>query len=140
MRKIRYLQSYLVFALPFVLLTMLWSHFQSEPTILQSGSGFTRVMWEIFSWNLMLWFVLLFVFLLSLIFYPAARESTLKRLANIKERDERESLITGRAARKTYLSTLSLLIFLFFISTLNVDIKRVPEAQAVNGKTGVVNI
>jgi hypothetical protein len=124
------LQTYLLCAFPFVLACMIWSQ-------LGGGSGFA---WEILSWNLITWFSLLFVFFILLISFPFAREATLKRIANLKERDERESFVTGKAARKTYISTLSLLFFMLFLSTFNFNIIRVPESRAVNGQRGIINI
>ena len=72
--------------------------------------------------------------------YPEAREKTLKRLANLKERDEREQYITGKASRTAYISTLSLLVFFLFFSIFSLNIHRLPESEAINGKTGTVAI
>jgi hypothetical protein len=46
----------------------------------------------------------------------AAQETTLRRIANIRDRDEREEFLTGQAARVSYLSTLAAGIFLLFLS------------------------
>jgi hypothetical protein len=56
--------------------------------------------------------------MVSLVIFPEFRERTLRRLANLQERDEREEYITGKAARASYVATLSLtLLFLFFSMT-----------------------
>ena len=71
---------------------------------------------------------------------PSARERTLRRLANLHDRDEREEIITGKASRVAYVSTLSLLIFLLFVSIFTVNITRLPEGQAVNGHQHTLSI
>lgn len=139
-KLIRWVQSYLIFALPFVLICMAWGTLHSEKEILTDPSFATKWAWEILSWNLMIWFATLIMFLVLLVAVPDAREKTLKRLANLKERDEREQLITGRASRTAYVSTLSLMIFLLFFSIFSLKIYRVPESEATNGKTGTAEI
>lgn len=142
-KLIRIMQSYLVCALPFVLFCMGWSSYKNDPQVPDSATAentFLKILWEILGWNLMIWFIVLILFLIMLVIVPEAREKTLKRLANIKERDEREQLITGKAARTAYISTLSLLIFLLFASVFSVNIYRAPESEKVNGKTGTAKI
>jgi hypothetical protein len=139
-RAVRFIQNYLIWALPFVLACMVWGTIHPEKDILINASLFTRATWEVLSWNLMLWFAILIVFLVLLVVLPEAREKTLRRLANLKERDEREQLITGRASRAAYISTLSLLVLLLFFSIFSLNIYRIPETEAINGKTGTVTI
>lgn len=131
-KLIRALQTYLLVAAPFVVACMLAGTIAPH---WRSGLA-----WELLSWNLMLWFLLLIVFLVLLVAIPAARERTLLRLANLRERDEREEFITGRAARATYMSTLSLMIFFLFFSVFTFDVKRKPPAQVVDGKEHVMSI
>src|SRR5262245_19232233 len=107
-KTMRILQNYLIYALPLVITCMIWSTFNQKS---KSNFFLVRGLWEILSWNLMAWFAILIVFLALLVIFPAVRERTLKRLANLKERDEREQYITGKASRSAYIATLSLLIF-----------------------------
>ncbi|MGE0763073.1 MAG: hypothetical protein AB7N80_07340 [Bdellovibrionales bacterium] len=139
-KAIRYLQNYLILALPFVVAIMVWGTLQPEEIVNQNPSWLVRGLWEVMAWNLMAWFALLIVFLICLVALPQAREKTLKRLARLKERDEREQYITGRAARATYLSTLSVLILFLFISIFKFDITKKPIAEMPEGKRGVVSI
>jgi hypothetical protein len=134
-KTIRIIQNYLIYALPFVIACMVWGSLSPKNT-----SFFVEALWQIMSWNLMLWFVVLIVFLGLLVIFPSAREKTLKRLANLKERDEREQYITGKASRSAYIATLSLLLFLFFFSIFSVRIARIPKSQAINGKTKSISI
>lgn len=139
-KVIRFTQNYLLYTLPFVIACMIWGTISPEKEILKNASFLTKALWETLSWNLMLWFAVLILFLILLVALPEAREKTLKRLANLKERDEREQHITGLAARTTYISTLSLLVCLLFFSIFSLNIHRVPEGEAINGKTGTVEI
>jgi len=136
----RYIQNYLLFGLPLVLICMGWGTYQTEREILTQSSFLVRALWELLSWNLIVWFLVLILFLILLVVSVKMREKTLTRLANLKERDEREEFITGKASRAAYISTLSLLIFLLFLSIFSVSIYRVPESQAINGKRGTVSI
>lgn len=137
---IRCIQNYLLYSLPLVLICMAWGTFHPESEILKGASLFTKALWEILSWNLMLWFAVLVLFLILLVIIPDVRERTLIRLANIKERDEREQYITGKASRTAFISTLSLLILLLFFSIFSLNIYKVPESKAINGKRGTVAI
>jgi MFS family permease len=139
-KPIRWIQNYLLYALPFVLICMAWGTIHPEKQILTDATFLTKATWEILSWNLMFWFAVLILFLFLLVVLPEAREKTLKRLANVKERDEREQFITGKASRAAYISTLSLMILLLFFSIFSLNIYRAPEKEAINGKTGTVAI
>lgn len=139
-KAIRYLQNYLVYSLPLVLVCMAWGTVSPEKEILKDASLSTKVLWELLSWNLLLWFGVLVAFLILLVALPEARDKTLSRLANLKERDEREQFITGKASRTAYVSTLSVLVLFLFFSIFSLNIHRVPESEAINGKTGTVAI
>jgi heme/copper-type cytochrome/quinol oxidase subunit 2 len=128
---IRFIQTYLVVAFPLVLLCM-----ARKPTPPVENN----FLWEILSWNLMLWFAVLVVFLVMLVILPAARERTLCRLANLKERDEREEYITGKAARASYIATLSMMILFLFFSIFSFSYYRLPENEATNGKRTTISV
>jgi len=100
------MQNYLLYGFPFVLALIVWSGVASSPH---------GILYELFSYNFMLWFVMFITYMILLVLIPSVRDKTLSRLANLKERDEREEYITGKAARESYIATLALtLLFLFF--------------------------
>jgi hypothetical protein len=68
------------------------------------------------------------------------RDQVIARLTFIRERDEREAVLTGKATRTTFLTSLAVLIFLFCLSCFQVSIYRVPPEKAVDGKTGIVSL
>ena len=129
----RWLQNYLIYALPFVLIAMAWSTYLEKQEGAVSGSGF---LWEIFSWNLIFWFVMLLFFVFLIVFHQETREVIVRRIANIRERDEREAQITGRASRAVFVSSLSVLMLLLFFSIFTVNITKYPASEAPMGKRG----
>jgi len=70
---------------------------------------------------MMAWLVAGIYFFLALTFNSHYRERTLVKLANIRERDEREERIVGHASRQTFLIMLAVLISLFALSTVRYD-------------------
>jgi hypothetical protein len=134
-RFFKILQTYLIWGLPAVLTIMAWGSFQDED---QVQNVMLHGVWAVLGWNIMLWFVALIVYLLLLVVVPRFREQTLTRLAQIRERDEREEYITGRAARKSYISTLSFLVFLFFLSAFTFSVKKELDPQGKH--TGTVSL
>lgn len=128
----RYIQNYLIYALPAVILTALWSQFGDG----QNATGALGVLWEICSWVLMIWFALLIVFLVTLLTYAPVREQTILRLARIQERDEREEQITGTAARSSFIVTMALLIFLIFISVFKIHLRHISPSDSTFSEEG----
>jgi hypothetical protein len=68
------------------------------------------------------------------------RDRVMAKLTFIRERDEREAILTGKATRTTFLTSLAILIFLFCLSCFQVSIYRVPKERAIDGKTGFVSL
>lgn len=95
---------------------------------------------DIFGIILMLWLILSVYLSIRLITSEALREKVLSKLTLIKESDEREERLTGKAMRATFLATIAILIILFFFSCLQFSLYKVDPQYAVNGKTGFVSI
>lgn len=133
-KVMKYIQVYLILGFPFVVTCMIWSTVNPQ-MVTMVGFSLKQLAWQVLSYNLMFWFCMLILFLISLIALPTVREKTLCSLANIKERDEREEYITGKAARSAYISSLGLLIFLLFFSIFSVNINYSPENPVGKQKT-----
>lgn len=133
------IQRYLVLGLPAVIAVITWSYFQSDIEIRRQGSFALTALWEVLSWGLIVWFGALLVFLVLLVFRKDTQESAIKRLAGISERDEREEIIMGLAARRSFVATTAFLIVLLFISCFTVSIARLPDGT-VDGKKGMLTI
>lgn len=68
------------------------------------------------------------------------RDLVLVKLTFMRERDEREALLTGKATRTTFMTSLAILVFLLSLSCFQVSIYQVPTERAVDGKTGMVSL
>ncbi|MDD5169184.1 MAG: hypothetical protein PHN75_10225 [Syntrophales bacterium] len=106
------------------------SHSVGYLKLLNNFSGFVFAFWLLCSLYLSI----------RLLFSETFRDKVLTKLTFIRERDEREAILTGKATRATFLSSLAILIFLFCLSTIHVSMYRVPPEKAVDGKTGFVSL
>lgn len=134
------IQKYLIFASPIVLATMIWGTYQSDREIRTTGSFAIKALWEVMSWSLIIWFLLLFIFMLLLAFRKETQESAIKYLAGMKERDEREEIIMGSAAKRSFTATVSFLVFLLFLSCLTLNIAKIPPDQVIDGKSSSLSL
>ena len=75
-RTARLLQNYLVFGLPFVLASIVWSSFVPSGHVESAVLG---TLWTILSFNLMFWFLALLAFLLLMVALRSVREMTRSR-------------------------------------------------------------
>ena len=87
-----------------------------------------------------LWMALALYLSVRLMVSGPFRDQVLAKLTFMRERDEREAILTGKAARTTFLTSLAILIFLFCLSCFQVSIYRLPPERAVDGKTGIVSL
>lgn len=131
-KLIRFIQNYLIVSLPFVIACMVWSTLLPEERFLPEAPLILKILWTLLSINLMGWFAVLILFLTLLVVAPNIREKTLWRLANLKERDEREQAITGKASRVTYISTLSLTLFFLFFSICSFKVTSLPKGHEMD--------
>ena len=71
-----------------------------------------------------IWTLISCLFSITMFFSKNNRETVLKKLSGIKERDEREVQVVGKALRVSYLTTMTILLFLLFISLFYVQTSR----------------
>jgi hypothetical protein len=83
--------------------------------VVLSNTPYKIVVAQIFIWTLTSWFLSI-----SMFFSKNTRLIVLKKLSGIKERDEREVQIVGKASRAGYLTTMTILLFLLFLSVFSV--------------------
>lgn len=126
-KLIRYTQNYLVYGLIPVAGLIIWS-ILIKGSIAESNL-LVRVIHEILSYNIMIWFATFILFMIGMVIIPDVREKSLRRLANLRERDEREEYITGKAARSSYVATLSLTIFFLFFSMFNFHYSKLEKSS-----------
>lgn len=86
------------------------------------------------------WMAISLCLSVRLMLSASCREKVLAKLTFIKERDEREVLLTGKAAKNTMLTTIAILLFLFCLSCFQISIYKVPPEQALDGKDRVLSL
>lgn len=137
----KFILKYLLYSFPFVIGFCIW--FQMTGAITHNPYTSKHLLLSIFytvlNWNLIIWFILLLYFPFVLIFSSQFRELFLTTSACIKERDERESFITGQSSRFAFLSTLALLIFLLLFNTIQVEFEKYPPQEAINDSRGAIS-
>jgi hypothetical protein len=87
-----------------------------------------------------LWMAIALYLSLRLLISESFRNQVLTRLTFVRERDERESMLTGRATRTTFMTSIALLIFLFCLSCFQVSVYRVGPDIAISDKTGRITL
>ncbi|QDK42618.1 hypothetical protein DOM21_14395 [Bacteriovorax stolpii] len=132
----RYALKYFVYSSPIFIGFMIWASMEfkgaSEPANLKGG------VWDIFGWCFIAWVLILLYTVTKMLFGKKFRDTTMAKLAGIKERDEREGLVAGNAAKFSFLSTFALLLFMlvFSVTTLTVKKNEVP-APGKNGQVAI---
>ena len=132
--------TYLVYALTLVIPILIWAGLllpNNKPT---SELSIVIFLWEVLSVHFIFWFIVLIYFFFALLFSSSFRQSILTKLAGIKERDERESIIAGEASKSVFITMLAALIFLFFLSGVSINISKLPPEQIIDGKTKRLSI
>lgn len=133
------LLKFFLYGLPAVIVFAGFSYFYSLGVVnhanvylnlLNSCAGFVLALWMTFS---------LYMSVRLMVSGPF-RDQVLAKLTFLRERDEREAILTGKATRTTFLTSLAILIFLFCLSCFQVSIYRLPPERAVDGKTGIISL
>ncbi|MBY0415786.1 MAG: hypothetical protein K2Q18_16550 [Bdellovibrionales bacterium] len=130
----KYALYYLVGTSPVFFTFMIWASIEypgvAEPEKLSGG------LWNIFGWFFIAWVLDLIYVVVKMLFSKKLRNIVMSRLAGIKERDERESIVAGNAAKFSFLSTFAILLFMLLFSVTNFTVKKYdkPVGQT-NGET-----
>ncbi len=128
-----------LYGLPAVVIFAVLSHLYGLGSLEQTG-GANKILHNFEGLVLAVWLVLSLYLSVRLIVSGSFRNKVLARMTFIRERDEREAALTGKAARTTFLTSLAVLILLFCLSCFHVSFYRLPPEKAVGGKTGVVSL
>lgn len=86
------------------------------------------------------WMILAIYLSFRLTVSGSFRDQVITRLTFMRERDEREAVLTGEATKIAFSTTLAFLILLLCLSCIHVAIYKVPPEKAVDGKTGMVSL
>ena len=130
---------YIGLAIPFIICLVIWGGV-SDATALSLDQTVYGYIWDFLGWIFMIWIVISFYLLTKMVIRPDFREIILKRISGIKERDEREKIISGEAAKFSFLSTLAILFFTLFLSLIQIQIGKYPSEMKKEGKNGYITI
>jgi hypothetical protein len=108
--------------------------------IVDPGAGFLRFLNSFSGFVIAAWMALTFYLSLRLMVSGHLRSQVIARITFMRERDEREAFLTGRATKATFLTSLAILIFLFWMACFQISFYRVPPDKAIDGKTGRVSL
>lgn len=110
-----------------------------DPGANRGTGGLAALMYDLSGAVIGAMMLLAFYLCVRLMVSKAFRETVLARMTLIRERDEREVMLTGKAAKATMLTSLAILIFLFCLSCFQVSVANLPLEQAVGGHTKLVS-
>lgn len=134
-----FLLKIFLYGLPAAIILAAFTHFYGLGTENQANAYLTLLN-DITGFICAIWMTLSLYLSFRLIVSSPFRDQVLAKLTFIRERDERESILTGQAARTTFLTTLAVLILLLCLSCFQISVYRVPPEKAVDGKTGFVTL
>jgi hypothetical protein len=125
--------------LPVVVVLAVFSYLYSEG-IVKHDADYVRFLNSFAGLVFAVWMILSIYLSLRLIVSGPFRDQVIAKITFIRERDEREAILTGKATKAVFLTSLAFLILLFCLSCFQVSIYRVPLEKAVDGKTGIVSL
>ncbi len=127
------------YGLPAIVVFAAFSYFYSSGVV-NHTHAYLRLLNSLAGLVIAMWMALSLYLSVRLMVSGPFRDHVITRLTFLRERDEREVILTGKATRTTFLTTLAILIFLFCLSCFHVSIYKVPPERAVDGKTGMVSL
>jgi hypothetical protein len=128
-----------LYGLPIVIILSIFSYVYNLES-LNRATGNVKILYNFAGLIFALWMMISIYLCVRLMFSGSFRNKVLTRLTFIREGDEREVMLTGKATKTAFLTSLAILIFLFCLSCFQVSIYRVPPERAVNGKTGMISL
>lgn len=128
-----------IYGLPFVVLLAFFTS-SYDSVFLISAANYIKQLYNFAGLVFAMWILLAIYLGFRLMISGTFREKVLSKLTFIKERDEREAMLTGRAAKATMLTTIAILLCLFCLSCFQVSIYTVPPEAAIDGKLNVISL
>jgi hypothetical protein len=128
-----------LYGLPVVIVFTAFAYFYNSGVI-NHAYAYLRLMNGLAGLAIAFWMMLSLYLSFRLIISEPFRDHILARLTFIRERDEREAILTGKATRTTFLTSLAILIFLFFLSCFQVSVGKLSPEKAVDGKHHYISL
>ncbi|MBI2519922.1 MAG: hypothetical protein HYV97_05885 [Bdellovibrio sp.] len=123
----RIVVKYIVYAIPFLVILFAWGIMAYPEDAGENLSPIWRHLWDVLGWIFIIWTIGSLYLSIKMLFSKTLRDGLLKKLARIQDRDEREEIISGNAAKFSFLSTLALLCLFLFLSLCTMRLERRPE-------------
>jgi len=128
-----------LYGIPVIAVLVGFSYIYSAGAI-SHHAGFGRLLNNFMGLVFALWMALSMYLCVRLLVSGPFRDQVIAKITFIRERDEREAILTGKAAKTAMLTSLAFLILLFCLSCFHVSVYRVPPENAVEGKTGFITL
>jgi len=129
-----------LYGLPVFVFLAVYTHFFTAGTLERDAPQAGFLSSGFFGFAVAMWLALAVYLSIRLLVSGPFREQVIAKITVIRDRDEREAHLTGKAARATLLTTLAFLVLLFCLNSIQVAVYRVPPEKAVGGKTGMVTL
>ena len=133
------LLKFFVHGLPVVAVLGIFSYFYNAGVV-NHETGYARLLNGLAGLIFAMWMMLSIYLSVRLMASGPFREQVIAKITFIRERDEREAIMTGKATKTTFLTSIAFLILLFCLCCFQVSIYRVPVEKAIDGKTGIVSL
>lgn len=135
-----YISKFLLYSIPIILIVLVWASFQNQQQVLDMNNSIIYFVWNLISIYFLVWFFFLIYFLIVLVFSRQFRENILIKFSGIKERDERETYINGKACKSTFFSTIAILLLLLFLTVVNIQVIHLSPENAIDNKRRQISI
>ena len=109
-------------------------------TLSALGKSGDTVFYDTIGWVTIVWVLLLIYLMFALAFQDQLRNRFVRWIAGIKENDERESFIAGKASKKTFIFMTGFIVLLIFLSIIRIDIYQNKTLNSVGKKNGEVRL
>jgi hypothetical protein len=118
----RFLLKYLIYAIPAIIVTMIWGTIENATQLSLLTHGWKHYAWDTLGWIFMIWVAVGFYVTTKMVISKSYRNLVLKKVNKMEDKDEREAFIIGEASKFAILSTLSLCMFLLFVSIFTINV------------------
>ena len=132
-----YILKYFIYFSPFMIIPTIALEMNSKIKGYITGEGPLFTAWAVLG---ILWCVSFMYVMFSLVFNEKLKNIFIRKLARIRENDEREAQITGTISKKTFISSIAVLLLFIFLSVVNVHLYRASKEEVPKGNRGVLFI
>ncbi len=133
----KYILKYLLYFSPVMAISVAGLYMDQKTKDLMLGDGFLYNLW---GGLIMLWCLAFVYMMFALVFSEQLKNLFVRRVARIHENDEREAQLTGTTSKKTFISSVAVLLLFLFLSVLRVHIYKASEVEIPKGNRGVISI